>query len=393
MRIGFLWQCVYPWDVRLEKMVNAVLDGGYEASIICKGSPSLPPCERSRGLTIRRLWSHAPAIPLVLKRLTTYPLYFNPLWAHHTSKAILDDRIDLLIVRDIPLAVMGARVGRKLGIPVILDMAENYPAALIAYKKSLYKPFLFSNGWLPRRYEREAVRQVDHVFVVAEEQRQRLLAQEIPSEKLTLVGNTPPMSFIRSASPSQATGAADRSPNLLYVGFLDPHRGADTVIRALPAILSEIPDLTVTLVGDGRAREGLRALAEDLGVSKSVTLPGWISFDRVPEYIQNSAICLIPHLECEHTNTTLPNKLFDYMAFSKPVIAANCRPLTRIIEETSCGVTYKSGDVADLSRAIKQVLWDPERAAKGKNGRRAVELKYNWERDKTIFLNVLHQYS
>ena len=83
-----------------------------------------------------------------------------------------------------------------LQAPVMLDMAENYPAALIAYENAFYKPFLLGNGFLPRLYEKAVVKKLDHIFVVAEEQIKRLGKLGVPNEKITLIQNTPePGSF------------------------------------------------------------------------------------------------------------------------------------------------------------------------------------------------------
>jgi len=393
MTIGFLWHCVYPWDVRLEKMINAVTAGGDSVSVICKGHKKLPLREQMDRFAIRRLLPYSPPFLGAIQKVLGYPLFFNPFWIAGTAKAIREEGINLLIVRDIPLALMASFVCKALNIPMLLDMAENYPAALMAYQNPLYAPFLFGNAWLPKKYERLSIDAADHVLVVADEQRQRLVQLGIPSSKLTLVGNTPITSFVRSADIAPPYGGVGGiNPNLLYIGFLDPHRGADTVVQGVPDLLKDIPGLSVTFVGDGKARSKLLHLAERLGVSRAIDCPGWIRFDRLPEYIRRSAICLIPHLESEHTNTTLPNKLFDYMAFGKPIVATDCRPLKRVIEETDCGLTYKSGDVAGFTNAIKQLLNDPTRAVKGHNGRLAVEHRYNWEYDKRTFLTTVQSF-
>ena len=389
MKIGFLWHCVYPWDIRLEKMIGAVIGEGNTACVICKSRPDLPRREQHGALTIRRVV--APPRLRWINRLATFPLFFNPLWIQETRQAMREEELDILIVRDVPLAMLAAQAGKRLGKPVVLDMAENYPAALVSYNKLSYKPLLLGDAWLPRRYERICLSEVDHVFVVAEEQRLRLFRLGMASPEITLIGNTPVDSFLRSANAyvQDPSGATPSSLNLLYVGFIDPHRGADIALRALPELLKDIPTLTLTLVGDGTARQSLIALAEQLGIAGSVSFPGWVDFGRVPDYIRHSDVCIIPHLESEHTNTTLPNKLFDYMAFAKPIVASDCKPIQRVIEEADCGITFKSGDVADFVRAVKQLIRDPSRDGRGRSGRMAIERKYNWEIDKKVFLQAI----
>src|SRR5439155_14478133 len=117
----------------------------------------------------------------------------------------------------------------------------------------------------------------------------------------------------------------------------------------------------------------LELLAKSLGLGSAVQFPGWVKFEQIWSYISRSTVCLIPHLRTEHTDTTLPNKLFDYMAMGKPVVSTDCAPLERVIKETECGLTFASGDVAGLQAALRTLLSDASQSfIKGQNGRKAV---------------------
>jgi glycosyltransferase involved in cell wall biosynthesis len=390
MRIGFLWHCVYPWDVRLEKIMKAMTEQGHSACLVCRGRQGLPKRERIGDLDIHRVLIDSTALGWSNK-LAGFPLFFSPVWIHQTLKRMREAKINLLIVRDLPLALMAGWIGKALKVPVVLDMAENYPAALIAYQNRFYKPFLINNGWLPRQYEQAALKMLDHVLVVAEEQKQRLQDLGVDSRKITVVGNTPERSFYGPAACSEHGGRSGNAVNLLYVGFLDTHRGIDLVIRAMPRLVAEFPNLRLTMVGDGKAKRKAVELADSLGLSHVIDLPGWVDFRDVPEYIRRSTVCLIPHLRCEHTETTLPNKLFDYMAFSKPVVSADCAPLQRIIDESGCGLTFKSGDAVDFQRVVRKLLSEADLAKIGRNGRKAIERKYNWEVDRQALLATIRE--
>jgi len=318
----------------------------------------------------------------------TYPLFFNPVWVYATWKALREENVDLIVVRDLPLALLAGCLGAILRKPVIMDMAENYPAALVAYRNPLYKPFLIGNAWLPKQLERISLKSLDHVLVVTQEQGERLQRAGMQPSRISLVGNTPERDFFSGNGHHEKPSRPEKT-DLLFVGKLDAHRGTELAIRALPELTAEFPKLNLVLVGDGSEKDKLRELARSLDVADRVELPGWADFKQVPDYIRRSSVCLIPHLRSEHTDTTLPNKLFDYMAFSKPVVAADCKPMERVIREAECGLTFKSGDVADLALAIRRILRDPDKDKKGKNGKRAVEEKYNWSVDKQKLLNVV----
>ncbi len=393
MKIGLVWHCAYPWDVRLEKFIKALGDRGHRICLICRAKRGFAREERNGNLCMHRVGlTRAPWLR-PLDRVAAYPLFFNPVWIEQTLGILRREGVDLILVRDLPLGLTATWLGRPLQKPVILDMAENYPAALIAYKKLIYQPFLLGNGWLPRAYERMCLPRMDHILVVADEQRRRLVRLGVQPEKISVVGNTPERSFY---SPGDdATEGHERqpaaSPNLLYVGYLDPHRGVDLVVRAVPKLAAEFPGLRVTLIGDGTARRPLIELIKSLGLESRIDLPGWVEFSKIPAYIRQSSLCLIPHLRSEHTETTLPNKLFEYMALGRPIVATDCAPIKRIIDEVGCGLTFRSGDIRDFKTVVSLLLRHPNRESMGENGRRAVQQKYNWDIDRQMLVDAVER--
>jgi len=62
-----------------------------------------------------------------------------------------------------------------------------------------------------------------------------------------------------------------------------------------------------------------------------------------------------------------------------------------VIEEAGCGLTFKSGDAADLALALRRILRDPDKDQKGKNGKKAVEEKYNWGIDRKTLLDTVEK--
>ena len=76
----------------------------------------------------------------------------------------------------------------------------------------------------------------------------------------------------------------------------------------------------------------------------------------------------------------LPVKMFEYMSAGIPVIASNFPPWKEIIEGAKCGLCVDPLDPGEIAGAIQFIVEHPEEAEQmGKNGRRAVERRYNWE--------------
>jgi glycosyltransferase involved in cell wall biosynthesis len=98
-------------------------------------------------------------------------------------------------------------------------------------------------------------------------------------------------------------------------------------------------------------------------------------------WIKATDIGVIPHRDTEFIRTTVPNKLFQYMAASAMVIVSDVGPLSRIAEETDCGVSFRPDSPVDFAEAIRQWLKrTEERIERGRKGRKAVEERYCWEK-------------
>jgi glycosyltransferase involved in cell wall biosynthesis len=116
---------------------------------------------------------------------------------------------------------------------------------------------------------------------------------------------------------------------------------------------------------------------------------GRLPNDAALRAVAQADVGVVPHLANESWNTTVPNKLFDYMAAGVAVVTSDAAPCRRIVMETGSGTVYKSGDPADLARAIEALMSETARAACGRAGRAAVLDRYNWENDCTRLEDAL----
>jgi len=387
MKMGIVWHCRYPWDVRIEKSVRSIRAAGNEVVLITKGSPGLPVMEEQEGVVHYRLPLWRP--PRLLFRCAAAPLFFNPVWLWGIGRIAARERLQALIVRDLPMALPVALLGKLLGIPVILDMAENYPAALLAYQNKLYAPFLFADAWLPRFYEKLALHLVDSVIVVAEEQKERLERLKTGLRRVAIVRNTPEIERLKTLSRVAVNDPVTAGRYVLYSGFMDRHRGMRTLVLAFNEICCCYPDLKLLLIGRGNESASVARLVGELGLDGRVVQKGWLDFSFIPGYIRHSTLCVIPHVKTEHTDTTMPNKIFDYMYFGKPVIVSNAAPLRRMAAEMHSNLVFESGNHRALAELMARVLDGQLPDSVLQRGRELVERKYNWDNDAQNLLHIL----
>jgi glycosyltransferase involved in cell wall biosynthesis len=302
-------------------------------------------------------------------------------------------RIEALQVVDIPLAPAAIRAGRRFQIPVVLDMWENYPEALRLWAQTDWTTLVFKNYRVARAVERYVVKRVDHIFTVVEEQKERLQAEGIPKERISVVTNAVDLELflrtpVRNDTPLDAEPAAFK---LLYVGKLTSERGLDDMIQACALVRPMVPAVRLYIAGTGNDEPRLRTIAARHGVAGHIHFLGWVSFEDIHSYILKSDLCLVPHVYSDFINTTIPNKLFQYMALAKPVLVSNARPLARIVTESGCGYTFQSGDPADAARKIVDAYQARSSREHGERGSRYVREHYTWEKVAPALLRVYEQ--
>ena len=392
LRICYVFQDEYPWDIRVEKFAVSLADAGHAVSILSRNRRAWPRRESLRaGLDVVRL----PAgITAADRALMNVPAFFSPWWLSAIVRTVRAGQADVIIVRDLPLALTAVWAGRITGRPVVLDMAENYPA-MIQATWDFYGPkpwdYLVRNpSWL-RRLERYVLPKLDGILVVSEPSQRRVVDLVQGKVPVWVVGNTPRLDAAYESRRSPLIDQLANHPGLvlLYVGNMDAKRGLDMFVRALPSIKRTDPRALAVIIGKGVMEPKLRALARELNVEENLLLPGWVDQRDVPSLIAEADIGMIPHLLTEHTDTTIPNKIFDYMAQGKPLVVTQCATLKQIVEECGCGRVYADRDPEALAAAVATLADPGVRAALGEAGRRAVHERYRWDQDARVLQAAL----
>jgi glycosyltransferase involved in cell wall biosynthesis len=176
---------------------------------------------------------------------------------------------------------------------------------------------------------------------------------------------------------------------LIYLGLLELPRGVGELLEAAAMCLEAGADIRLSIIGDGRDGDILRRKAIDLGLGEKVRFTGRLDHTKALSMLEAADIGVVPHHADEAWNTTIPNKLFDYMAAGLAVISSDAAPPARVLKETGAGVVFQSGDPRSLRDAILSLLDTPTREAMGRAGQESVRGRFNWERESMALLNAL----
>jgi glycosyltransferase involved in cell wall biosynthesis len=381
MRIAYVWDAEYPWEVRVEKICLALVEGGNEVRILARNRRGDTVLEDLPEGEVHRL---APMPSLFrLDGWTSFPAFFNPRWLRLLWRTARGWRPDVIIVREIPLAPTAIWVGRRWNTPVVLDMAEHYPAMIrLIWETGRTRPFdrLVRNPRAVAAVERWVARRVDGIWVDVEEQAERLIAQYVQLPPITVVRNTPPLSQV-GAEPLRRETASGRL-EAVYLGILELQRGVSELLEATALLRNSPTPVRAVIIGGGRDEHIFRQQAADIGLGlEDVEFCGFLPRPEALNRMTQGHVGVNPIHRNEKHDVTLPNKVFDYMAAGLPVLTSDSVPSARLVRSIGCGEVFRAGDARDLAARLV-CLWDPDiRLRQGRLGQDAIRTTYHWERD------------
>lgn len=388
-------QTAFPPDIRVENEIESLTTAGIEVHLLAQNSGTQATTDTWQKAVIHRIpaWFGTS----ILGKLIQMPFFPNPVWLWYIYKITRLKNLRLLHVHDLPLTPMAIFFKWLLGLRIIYDMHENYPAALQVWNKQGLES-IFKSYRLARLIERLAARSFDHFIAVIEENERRFINEYgIRPSQITVVSNLVVLTRYQPDFVYSDFVFPTKSKVLIYTGGLDLHRGLGLTLEMFRLIAMRRRNLFLLIVGGGRSSAGkveekrLRdEIAKDAHIGQRVHITGWVDFKYLPWLVQQSDVCLLPQESNTHTDTTIPHKLFQYMAMGKPVIAADAIPVKRIVQETGAGVVFHSGNAEDYAAAVEKVLADPAITRYGEMGVTAVMNRYNWEFAASNLLDLYH---
>lgn len=391
----------FPPDIRVEKEARSLVDAGFEVAVLAKRAHSDQPSKErlDYGLEIYRTDFVKPNF--VMRQLESITLN-NKKWSKAIETFIDTYKPDVLHVHDLPDVPAVLRISRKYKIPVIADLHENMPAAFVAYRsgKSVLEKILsvlVNNYYLWRWREKHALWKCSRIIVVVPEATDRLLRDyKIPSDKITIVSNTEDESTFDALKVDHCIVDSFRDQWIAsYIGGIGPHRGIDTSIYAAALVGREIPNFKLVIVGfsSEAMKKKIIKLAEKANAMEYLELVSWVPADQISSYVAASQVCLVPHNDFEHTQTTVPHKLFQYMMSKKPVIVSNCKPLKRVVGEAGCGLVYKANDSKDMARCFIELYQGGSEKMQqyGEQGFAAATSVFSWKKDSARLVEMYNE--
>lgn len=265
--------------------------------------------------------------------------------------------------------VSGVRVGRRYGVPVVLDVRDLWPDVFYQQVPAALRPLL----WLVAR---SFDRRVRWAFARAD----------------AIIGNTAPFVEWGLEKAGRSWGATDRvvpigyrAPKLTdeqlarghafwreqgvrpedgvfticFFGSVGPMYDFEPVLEAARTLRGDQKPVRFVLCGKGSQLEALRQSAAGLD---SVFLPGWVNVEQIASLMQMSHLGLAPYRDDPNFRMNLPNKPAEYLSASLPYLIGIDGVMHDLVREHQCGQRY--GSAEGLVRAVRTYRDDTDRLSR-----------------------------
>ncbi len=290
------------------------------------------------------------------------------------------ENADVYHFHDPELMIVGLLLKLR-GKKVIWDAHEHYPNSILD-KYYISKPLRRLTSRSFDLFERAVIRFFDYVIYTTPLVGARYATMKVRAGR---VENYPIME-------SSGTPARQPQEKIIYLGGMSKIRGLLEVVEALAEVVKKHPRWKLCLVGSfspASFESEVRDLAKKLGVEANVEFIAWVPYDEKEKLSSQAAMGVITYLPYSNNTSCLPNKLFDYMLVSLPVIASNFPLYREVVEQNHCGLIVDPSKPLEIARAMEYLIEHPDEARRmGENGRRAVLEKYNWETESKQLLRI-----
>lgn len=269
------------------------------------------------------------------------------------------------------------------GIPFFAPLFSARPVALLVHHvhgRQWFAEFpypLATVGWflerrmVPRLYRREAV------IAVSPTTRDALVETGVERSRIRVVYNG-----IAEPRTSGGSGRREEGLRIAYVGRIKRYKRLDRLVRMIPALREEFPDVRLDLAGSGDAAPAIGALVDELGLRDSVTVHGFVDEAEKAEILSRATVFATPSM---HEGWGLT--VIEANGYGCPAVAYDVPGLRAAIRHGETGLLAR--DDAAFRRALSFFLRSHEARRYYSESAREWARRFSWDACARETLEVL----
>jgi len=166
---------------------------------------------------------------------------------------------------------------------------------------------------------------------------------------------------------------------LLSVARMVEKKGLAYALEAVARLSRSGKSVHYTILGDGPMRSHLERIAESLGISEHISMPGMKPHEHVLLEIQRNHIMVAPSITtADGDHEGIPNVLKEAMATGMPVVSTWHSGIPELVHDQQTGFLVREKDVDQLTDKLRILIENPDMWIRmGEAGRDIVEKQYD----------------
>lgn len=285
-----------------------------------------------------------------------------------------DDVPDVIIASCPPLlsAKASIKIAKRLKTKCVIDIRDLWPEASEMLMPSKIAKILFSPI---RKYADSIYNSADAIMVVSQTYRNRaILVCKNRSKEFIILPLGIDLSLFDTFYKKENSFILKKKKDefwLTYIGTIGKSYDLRTILKCAQIFLASRPNIKFFIAGGGPDLLEIKKIATSNKLTNCM-LTDWLNFENMIYLLKQSDVGF--NTIISKSKTSLPNKLFDYMAAKLPIINSVRGELEDLLKSKNIGVQYTAGDVDSLREAILY-LYNHSRECKimGENARELCE--------------------
>ncbi|MFQ3549185.1 MAG: glycosyltransferase family 4 protein [Armatimonadota bacterium] len=317
--------------------------------------------------------------------VTIHPVYYkNRFQRFSIRRKIVDEIIklkpDIIHVHD--PEILGNVLSKSDDIPVIFDIHEHFLDILVdrEWIPKIFRPIIKKLWDINEKY---LIKKCHKLIVVTEGVAKRYTDLGYKPE---IIHNYPSLDEINSVKPNKSDDFY-----CVYAGSINPDSGLESAIEAFVIIKSLGFKISFKIAGDADEKyaEKIKTLIKKNNLSDIVKYYGLIPRNDAIKLVSGASLGIMLYLPIRNNLVALPNKIFEYMAYSIPFIYSELPLVSQILDDKNVGIKVNPYDPEMIANEIIKLYKNKALCKQyGDNGNKMIKEIYNWEIEKEKLLDL-----
>lgn len=259
---------------------------------------------------------------------------------------------------------------KKNNIKFIFEIRDIWPLSLIDLGKSKSNPIIILFSII----ERKLVLKADKIIVLMHRGKQYLTEKfKIPSQKTVWISNGVNL----DSFPTNQYAKTSKPFLIRYTGTIGEANDLGTVVEAAKILQRKKVGIKIELFGDGVMKKSIEKQITEYKL-RNISIERPVTKKYLFKILETSDALLFTLKKADvFKYGNPPNKIFDYLASSRPIVFSSCAS-NNLISQSKSGISVAPGRPALLAKAIIKMSEMPitKRVAMGRRARVFVENGY-----------------